>query len=127
MGDWKKTCCMLCGQNCGLEALVEENRIVKVRPDKANPRSEGYICRKGMNVANYQHHAQRLTHPLKRVGDSFEKISWDQALDEIAAKLRHIIDEHGPRAYAYMGGGGQGCHFEAPFGVTFITMPWPRS
>jgi anaerobic selenocysteine-containing dehydrogenase len=120
MGDWKKTCCMLCGQNCGLEALVEENRIVKVRPDKANPRSEGYICRKGMNVANYQHHAQRLTHPLKRVGDSFEKISWDQALDEIAAKLRHIIDEHGPRAYAYMGGGGQGCHFEAPFGVTFM-------
>jgi len=80
MGEWKKTSCVLCGQNCGLEAEIEENRIVKVRGDKENPRSEGYVCRKGMNVAHYQHHSQRLTHPLKRVGDSFEQVSWDQAL-----------------------------------------------
>ncbi len=120
MGEWKKTSCVLCGQNCGLEAEIEENRIVKVRGDKENPRSEGYVCRKGMNVAHYQHHAQRLTHPLKRVGDSFEQVSWDQALDEIASKLIGIVDKHGPRAFAYMGGGGQGCHFEAAFGVALL-------
>ncbi len=39
MGEWKKTSCVLCGQNCGLEAEIEENRIVKVRGDKENPRS----------------------------------------------------------------------------------------
>ncbi len=120
MGEWKKTSCVLCGQNCGLEAEIEENRIVKVRGDKENPRSEGYVCRKGMNVAHYQHHSQRLTHPLKRVGDSFEQVSWDQALDEIASKLIGIVDKHGPRAFAYMGGGGQGCHFEAAFGVALL-------
>ena len=120
MAEFQKTSCVLCAQNCGLEVLVENNRMVKVRPDKDNPRSEGYACRKGLNVAFHQHHADRLTDPLKRVGDQFQKISWDQALEEIAEKLRTIIDQHGPRAFAYMGGGGQACHFEAAFGVRLM-------
>ena len=120
MSEWKKTSCVICAQNCGLEALVENDRMVKVRPDKENPRSEGYVCRKGLNVVYHQHHKQRLTHPLKRAGAGFEKISWDQAIEEISHKLRSIIDEHGPRSLAYMGGGGQGCHFEAAFGVRLL-------
>ncbi|MDY6852302.1 MAG: molybdopterin-dependent oxidoreductase, partial [Thermodesulfobacteriota bacterium] len=120
MGQWKKTGCVMCAQNCGLEVLVEDNRIVRSRPDKENLRSQGYACRKGLNIAYHQHHAQRLTHPLKRVGNGFEKISWDRALGEIAEKLRDIIDRHGPRSLAYMGGGGQACHFEAAFGVRLL-------
>jgi anaerobic selenocysteine-containing dehydrogenase len=120
MGSWKKTTCVCCAQNCGLEVQVEENRIVKVRPDKDNPRSEGYVCRKGLKVAHYQHNADRLKHPLKRVGGDFQKISWDEAIDEIATKLRTIVDRNGPRAVAYMGGGGQACHFEAAYGVRFL-------
>lgn len=61
MENWHKTACVLCAQNCGLEVAVHENRIVKVRPDKDNPRSRGYACRKGMQIAHYQHHSQRLT------------------------------------------------------------------
>ncbi|MEW6263619.1 MAG: molybdopterin-dependent oxidoreductase [Thermodesulfobacteriota bacterium] len=120
MSQWHKTGCVLCAQNCGLEVKVENNRIVRVRPDKDNPRSEGYSCRKGLNIAFYQHHNQRLTHPLKRVDGRFEKVSWDQALTEIAARLKDIVSRHGPRSLAYMGGGGQGCHFEAAFGVRFM-------
>ncbi|MEW6352615.1 MAG: molybdopterin-dependent oxidoreductase [Thermodesulfobacteriota bacterium] len=120
MEPWKKTSCVCCAQNCGLEVLVKNNRIVQVRPDKENPRSQGYVCRKGMKVAHYQHHTERLTHPLRRAGDGFEQISWDQALDEIAAKIRGTIDRHGPRAFAYMGGAGQACHFEAAFGVRLL-------
>ncbi|MDD4091106.1 MAG: molybdopterin-dependent oxidoreductase, partial [Smithellaceae bacterium] len=75
---------------------------------------------KGLNVAYHQHNADRLKYPLKKVGDKFERISWDQAIDEIAAKLKGIIDQYGPRAFAYMGGGGQGCHFEAAFGVRLM-------
>jgi len=120
MGKWHKTGCVMCAQNCGLEILVEDNQIVKVRPDKDSPRSQGYACRKGLNVAYHQHHAQRLTHPLKKVGDDFQQISWDQAMEEIANKLRSIVNKHGPRSFAYMGGGGQGCHFEAAFGVRVL-------
>lgn len=119
-GVWRKTGCVLCAQNCGLEVLVADNRIVKSRPDPDNPRSQGYCCRKGLNVAHHQHHAQRLTHPMKRTAAGFTRISWEQAIAEIAERLRGIIGEHGPRALAYMGGGGQGCHLEAAYGVRLL-------
>ncbi len=120
MGEWKKTGCVLCAQNCGLEVEIENNRIVRVKGDRDNPRSRGYVCRKGVNISYHQHHSDRLTHPLRRTGSGFEKISWDQAIGEIASKLKQIVGEHGPRSYAYMGGGGQGCHFEAAAGVTLM-------
>jgi anaerobic selenocysteine-containing dehydrogenase len=121
LGDgWKKTACVLCAQNCGLEVLVENGRLVRSRPDKTNPRSQGYICRKGSNIANFQHHAQRLEHPLKRFGAGFERISWDRAIDEISDRLQSIVDEHGPRSLAFMGGGGQGSHLSAAFAVRLL-------
>lgn len=120
MGKWHKTGCVLCAQNCGLEVWVEGNKMVKVRPDKENPRSEGYLCRKGMNVLFHQYPADRLTEPLKRVGDRFEPISWEQALDEIAEKLKGSLDLHGPRSFAYMGASAQAGHMEAGFGVSLM-------
>lgn len=119
-GQWRKTGCVLCAQNCGLEVLVENDRMVKVRPDKDNPRSQGYACRKGLNVINHQYPADRLTQPLKRVGDKFEPIGWAQAIDEIAAKLRALLDAHGPRCLAYMGASAQGGHMEGAFGLGLI-------
>ena len=121
MTEWKKTFCALCYHNCGLEIQTEGHRIIKVRPDKDHPRTKGYICRKGMKIAHYQDHKERLTHPLKREGDQFVKISWEQAISEIAEKLKQILNTRGPRALAYMGGGGQGCHIEAGFGRTLLT------
>lgn len=120
MGTIHKTGCVLCPQNCGLQIEVEANRIVKVRADKTNAKSEGYVCRKGMNVAYHQHNADRLQYPLKKVGGKFERISWDQATDEIAAKLKSIVGTHGPRSFAYMGASTQGCHFEAGFGIRLM-------
>ena len=98
--SWKKTACVLCGNTCGLEVQVENNRIVKVRPDKDNPSSQGYACRKGTNIAFHQHNADRVLYPLKKVGDKFERVSWDQAIDEIAEKLKVILEQYGPRSLA---------------------------
>lgn len=120
MEQWQKTGCVLCAQNCGLEVLVEDGRMVKVRPDKDNPRSQGYACRKGLNVIYHQYPKDRLTEPLKRVSDRFEPISWDQATDEIAAKIKGLVDTYGPRCLAYMGASAQGGHFEAAFGLTLL-------
>ena len=75
MAEWQKSSCVLCAQNCGLELLIEDGRITRVRPDQANPRSRGYACRKGMNVTYYQYPEGRLTEPLKRVGRDFRPIS----------------------------------------------------
>jgi anaerobic selenocysteine-containing dehydrogenase len=121
MTKWKRTFCALCYHNCGLEIQTERNRIVKVRPDKAHPRTRGYICRKGTRIAHYQAHKERLTHPLKREGDRFMEIGWDRAIAEIAERIQTIVKTHGPRSLAYMGGGGQGSHMETGFGRTLLT------
>jgi len=123
MGQWLNTGCVLCAQNCGLEVLVENGRMQKVRPDKDNVRSQGYACRKGLNVIYHQYPADRLTTPLKRVGDSFETIAWDQAIAEIAAKLQDLMAQHGPKCLAYMAGSAQGGNIEAAFGLGVLRGP----
>lgn len=120
MGTWHKTGCVLCAQNCGLEIMVEDNRMVKVKGDKDNPRSMGYACRKGLNVIHHQYPKDRITEPLKRVGDRFEPISWVKAIEEIADNMKSVVDTHGPRSIAYMGASGQGGHSEGAFGLSIL-------
>jgi anaerobic selenocysteine-containing dehydrogenase len=120
MNQWHKTGCVLCAQNCGLEVLVENHRMVKVKPDKSNPRSRGYACRKGLNVRYHQYPKDRLTHPMKKMGARFQPIPWDQAVEEISGKMRTLVDTYGPRCLAYMGGSSQGGNMEAVFGLTLL-------
>ena len=120
MGEWKTTSCVLCAQNCGLKAFVEDGRMTRVKPDRENPRSRGYVCRKGMKVRYHQYPDDRITSPMKRVNGRFETISWDQALDEIAGKLGAVVKTHGPRSLAYMGGSSQGGHMEAGLGLGLL-------
>ncbi len=104
MGVWKKTQCNFCGLSCGLEMEVENNKIVSVRPDPDSPRTHGYCCRKGRSAKYFTDHGDRLKYPMKRVGDHFERISWQQAYKEIAEKANKILDEHGPRSFSFLGG-----------------------
>ena len=120
MTERKRTRCVLCGNLCGLEVEVKDNRMGKVRADKEHPRSQGYICRKGTAVAHYQHHGDRLLYPMKKVGDAFERISWDQALDEIAEKLQAIVGAHGPRSLALMGGATLASTVQIAFGLALL-------
>ncbi len=117
---WKKTTCTMCAVCCGIEVQVENNRIIKVRPDKDSPVSEGYICRKGMKIAYHQHNADRLLYPLKKVDGKFERISWNQAISEIAERLKKILQEHGPRSLATVGGGGEFNFYPLRFQGGFI-------
>lgn len=103
MGVWKKTQCNMCGMSCGLEMEIESNQIINVRPDPDSPRSMDYCCRKGRAAKYYVHNEDRLDYPLKKVGDHFERISWEQAYKEIAEKAKKILKEHGPRCFATCG------------------------
>ena len=118
--SWKKTSCAMCGVNCGLEVQVEDNRIVKVRPDKDSPISEGYICRKGMSIVFHQRNADRVLYPLKKVGDKFERVSWDQAISEITEKLKSILQQYGPHSLASLVGGGEYNASGIPYLVRFV-------
>ena len=108
---WKPTACILCYVNCGLEVAVEGRDVVAVHGDKENPRSRGYLCQKAQRIGYYGNHGDRLTSPLRRRPDgTFEAITWEVALAEIAGKLQAIHAAHGPAAFAFYGGGGQGNH-----------------
>lgn len=120
MENWTRSACVLCAQNCGLKLNIQDNRIAKVKGDRGNPRSQGYLCRKGTKVAHYQHHQQRLTQPLKRVDGTFVEISWEQAISEIAARMKSGLEQYGPRSFALMGCGGQGSHTEGAFGTSLF-------
>lgn len=107
----EKTACILCSRNCGLTVEVDEGRIVKVKGDDSHPVSKGYLCQKAARLDHYQNHDDRLRQPLKRQDDgSFQAVSWDEALDDIARRLTAIRDAHGGDAFAFVGGGGQGNH-----------------
>jgi anaerobic selenocysteine-containing dehydrogenase len=120
--DWKSTACIMCGNNCGIQVQVEDDRIVRVRGDKGNPFSRGYVCNKSLAVGAYQHHNQRVLSPLRRRADgSFEEVDWDTATGEIGEKLRRLLAEHGGKSVALIGGGGQANHLDYVYAVTFLS------
>ena len=100
------TFCRLCEAHCGLVATVREGRVVKLAPDRANPHSLGHVCIKGTSAAEITYDPDRVLRPLKRVGGAgeFVPVSWDEALSDIAARLKSLRDEHGPESIAsYLG------------------------
>ncbi len=118
--DWRATACNLCSLNCGVEIQVEAGRFARIRGDREHPSSRGYLCQKASRLDFYQNHAGRLTHPLRRRPDGkFDRIDWDTAIREVAARLVEIRHRHGGHAIAYYGGGGQGNHLGGAYAVPF--------
>jgi anaerobic selenocysteine-containing dehydrogenase len=118
---WQKTACIICALNCGLEvqtAIADGRpRITKIRGDKAHPVSQGYVCEKSQRMDYYQNGADRLDSPLRRRPDgSYERIDWDTAIREIAAKFKAIRDTHGGASILYFGGANQGSHLGGTYG-----------
>src|SRR3546814_15935233 len=86
-----KTYCRNCQSACGMEADVEDGRIIAIRGDRDHPISAGYSCIKGQYSKAFHGGADRLITVLRRPGDSFVGITSDDALDEIASRLRTQI------------------------------------
>ncbi|MEU4409804.1 molybdopterin-dependent oxidoreductase [Streptosporangium sp. NPDC023963] len=109
MGEWRPSACILCECNCGVEILVgPSGSFDKIRGDRLHPASQGYTCNKALRLDRYQNgRAERLTRPLRRRPDgTFEEISWESAIGEVAARLGALPGE----SIFYYGGGGQGNH-----------------
>ena len=108
----EKTACILCSRNCGLQVEINDGKFVKIQGDEKHPISKGYICQKAARLEYYQNHDDRLRYPLKRQSNgTFVRVSWDEALGEIAEKLKNIRNQHGGKSFAFVGGGGQGNHW----------------
>ncbi|MES2300271.1 MAG: molybdopterin oxidoreductase family protein [Pseudomonadota bacterium] len=105
----RATCPHDCPDTCAMLVTVENGVATQVKGDPDHPTTQGVLCTKVARYAERTYHPQRLLHPLRRVGakgeGKFERISWDEALDSIAARL-HSIAARAPQAivpYSYCG------------------------
>ena len=98
----KMSCPYDCPSTCGLEAEIEDGRLIKVKNDKTHPVSKNGICRKMQHYEQDIYSADRLRTPLRRVGRKgeakFEPISWDEAVREITDQFKAIIAKWGAEA-----------------------------
>src|SRR6266540_3366282 len=98
--------CAMCVSRCGSIAVVENGRFVALEPDPSHPTGKA-LCAKGRAAPELVYHPDRLLYPLKRTrpkGDpdpGWQRISWDEALDLTATKLRQIAEESGPESVAF--------------------------
>ena len=95
------TFCRVCEPACGLVARVEDGSLVRLAPDRAHPVTNGFACNKGLAGVDVHRDPDRLDHPQRRSNGGFERASWDDAIAQIAARVRGIVDQHGPNAIAY--------------------------
>ncbi len=97
--------CQLCSTVCGIIGHVKEGRLIKIEGNPNDPNSRGRLCARGHAGLNHLYHPERLLYPLKRVGargeGKWKRISWDEALNEIAAKLKVIRESGHPENFAF--------------------------
>jgi anaerobic selenocysteine-containing dehydrogenase len=90
--------CRICEALCGLEVDVEAGRVTEVRPDPEHVATRGFACRKGLRQHEIYASPDRLGYPERRVGDRWERVSWEDAIADIGARVRRIRGESGPDA-----------------------------
>lgn len=114
--ETRRSYCGLCHPRCGSILHIEDGKVVKITGDKEHPISRGILCERGRLMLDHIYHPQRLNHPLKRVGKKgegkWQRISWDQALDEVAEKLAVLKDKHGPETLAFTHGTKRTYHWD---------------
>ncbi len=96
------TTCTYCGCGCGLYLEVLDGRIIGTIPCKTNPVNEGKLCIKGWNVHEFIQSPNRLTRPLLRKNGTLTEVSWDEALDYTASRLREIKEKNGSDSIAIL-------------------------
>ena len=102
-----------CPDTCSMVFEVEDGKLTGVRGNPDHPMTRGGLCVKLKDYEKRHYHPDRLLYPMRRTGPkgskTFERITWDEALDEITDKWKAIIEEYGPQSimpYSYLGNQG---------------------
>ena len=100
--DQTYSVCTICDIGCQLRAETENGKLKRMIAHD-NPMLARNVCYKGTSAPDIHNHVDRLTKPLKRVGergdDKWEEISYEQAMDEIAERLQGVVDQYGPESF----------------------------
>ena len=95
--------CGSCSAECGMWVHVKNGRVWKATGQKDHPSSRGKLCARGHAALSVPYHKDRITHPMKRLGDNnYVPVSWEEAYGEISAKLKDLLAKYGPQPMAYI-------------------------
>src|SRR5262245_62885554 len=109
--------CTQCRSRCGCVAVVADGRLLGIEPLPEHPTGDK-LCPKGRAAPELVYHPERLTVPLRRTNPKgaadpgWQRIGWDEALDEIAGRLRGIAAAHGPEQVAFSATTPSGSHIQ---------------
>lgn len=113
-GVFPSVCSLDCPDQCGLLVHKKDGKIVKIEGDPDHPVTQGAICNKVRNMTARIYDPKRLSYPLKRIGakgeGNFERISWEEAIETIAARWKELIRTEGPESilpYSFYGNMGR--------------------
>lgn len=98
-----KTICIHCSVGCGNLAKVADGQLIGIEPWEEHPISRGRLCSKGASIPASVRNDRRLKHPMKKEGGRWRKVSWDEALDEIASKMQEVGEKYGPDSVFFAG------------------------
>ena len=96
--DYRTTCNRDCPDSCAVIAMVKDGKIIKHKGDPEHGVTRGFLCSRGNDYLKRFYDPNRLLYPLRRVDSGWQRISWDEALDLIAEKLRYYREAYGPRS-----------------------------
>lgn len=104
--------CGMCPGGCGIRVRRIGDRVVKLEGNPLHPVNGGHLCIKGQAAIQSLYHPDRLPGPMRRVGprgsiDSFEKVTWEKAIGEIAARLRSLREARRPESLVLLRGGSE--------------------
>ncbi len=106
-----RTTCKSCHGGCGVLVTVEDGVITKIEGNKNTP-TWGTMCSKGLSSIQHINHPDRLKYPMRRKGKKgegkWQRITWDEALDEIETRMKDSIAKYGPQSIAVSQGTGRG-------------------
>src|SRR5262245_39838516 len=98
----RSVCALDCPDACSMLVTVEDGRATQLRGNPDHPVTRGFLCGKVARYLEREYSPERLLHPMRRVGlkgdGHFQRITWDEALDEIAFRLSNVVHEHGSEA-----------------------------
>lgn len=111
------TWCGMCHARCGLLLTFEGGKAVKVQGDPEFPSNRGATCERGRMMLEHLYHPDRLNHPLRRVGargaGQWERVSWAEAMDDVAARLARLKEDYGAETLAMTRGTYRTYHWDA--------------
>jgi formate dehydrogenase major subunit len=101
--ETKRTVCSHCSVGCGVYAEVQEGIWTKQEPAFDHPINRGAHCAKGASLRQHGHSSRRLKYPMKLVGGEWQRMSWDDAIEEIGNKVLELSEQYSPDSIYWLG------------------------